>query len=243
MNKRQSGILSFLKKPKDTESVKLTAFRPDLPSPKSVTTKRKPSELSSPNSTPSKRRHIVYDQVSRERKFITAWLNDFEWLCYDHESNLMYCGSCREFKHLLNRLVNHFAPILTKEEVAAAPAAWTAWRAFKIHVDQLRTTSPKEVFKNLLLAPPQSLKCILPLLEIMLTISMSTAIVERGFSHMNIIIGVTRTRLGSETLNDLMEIQINGPSSSEYEPESSILHWLDMGPGTRHLNGHKTASH
>ena len=101
MNKRQSGILSFLKKHKDTESVKLTAFRPDLPSPKPVTTKRKASELSSPNSTPSKRRHIVYEQVSRERKFITAWLNDFEWLCYDHESNLMYCGFCREFKHLL----------------------------------------------------------------------------------------------------------------------------------------------
>ena len=101
MNKRQSGILSFLKKPKDTESVKLTAFRPDLPSPKPVTTKRKASELSSPNSTPSKRRHIVYEKVSRERKFIATWLNDFEWLCYDHESNLMYCGSCREFKHLL----------------------------------------------------------------------------------------------------------------------------------------------
>ena len=62
----------------------------------------------------------------------------------------------------------------------------------------------------------------------MLTISMSTAIVERGFSHMNIIKGVTRTRLGSETLNDLMEIQINGPSFSEYEPEYSIIHWLDI---------------
>ena len=52
MNKKQSGILGFLKKPKDTESVKLTAFRPDLPSPKPLTTKRKASELSSPNSTP-----------------------------------------------------------------------------------------------------------------------------------------------------------------------------------------------
>ena len=143
-------------------------------------------------------------------------------------------------KEELVRLVNHFAPILTKEEVAAAPGAWTA---FKIHVDQLRTTSPKEVFKNLLLGSPQRLKCILPLLEIMLTISMSTAIVERGFSHMNIIKGVTRTRLGSETLNDLMEIQINGPSLSDYEPESSIIHWLDKCPGTRHLDGHKTASH
>ena len=58
MNKKQSGILSFLKKPKDTESVNLTTFRPDLPSPKPVTTKQKASELSSPNSTPSKRRHI-----------------------------------------------------------------------------------------------------------------------------------------------------------------------------------------
>ena len=70
----------------------------------------------------------------------------------------------------------------------------------------------------------------------------SATLVERGFSHMNIIKGATHTRLGSETMNDLMEIQINGPSSSEYEPESSIIHWLDKGSGTRHLNGHKKAS-
>ena len=52
----------------------------------------------------------------------------------------------------------------------------------------------------------------LSLIEIMLTHSMSTVIVERGFSHMNIIKGETRTILGNETLNNLLELKINVPT-------------------------------
>ena len=67
---------------------------------------------------------------------------------------------------------------------------------------------------------------------------MSTAVVERGFSHMNNVMGPERTRLGKDTLNDLMEIQINGPSLESFSGDAALLHWLDKGKGTRHINGH-----
>ena len=71
------------------------------------------------------------------------------------------------------------------------------------------------------------------------TISMSTAIVERLFSHMNNIKDSTRTLLGNKNLNNLLEVKVNGPSLEAFKAEESILHWLEICTGTRHVNGHK----
>ena len=81
------------------------------------------------------------------------------------------------------------------------------------------------------------MKNILPLLEIMLTHSMSTARVERGFSHMNIIKNSGRTLLRNDTLNSCMEIKVNGPTLEEFKADAAVLHWMNN--GQRHLNGHK----
>ena len=67
---------------------------------------------------------------------------------------------------------------------------------------------------------------------------MSTAVVEREFSHMNNVKGPERTRMGKDTLNDLMEIQINGPTIENFSADLPLLHWLDKGSGQRHINGH-----
>ena len=51
------------------------------------------------------------------------------------------------------------------------------------------------------------------------------------------------TRMGRDTLNDLMEIQINGPSQVvNFCGDRALLHWLDntKGQGTRHINGHSS---
>ena len=105
---------------------------------------------------------------------------------------------------------------------------------------KLRTSSPKIVFRDMLLMPPESCKKFMALIEIMMTISMSTAVVERGFSHMNIVKSSTRTLLGNDTLNNLLEIKLNGESIKEFNPDEAIIHWLDTGSKMRHINGHKS---
>ena len=85
-------------------------------------------------------------------------------------------------------------------------------------------------------------KTIVPIIEIMLTISMSTAVVERGFSHMNNIIRPERTRLGKDSMNDLLEIQINGPELEDFCEDAALEHWNEKGKGYRHINGHSRHS-
>ena len=103
----------------------------------------------------------------------------------------------------------------------------------------LRYSDPKVVYHDLLVLQPKNIIHVFPLIEIMLTHSMSTAIVERGFSHMNIIKAETRTLLGNETLNNLLQLKINGPTLEDFSPVESIIHWIDRSKGTRHINGHR----
>ena len=77
-------------------------------------------------------------------------------------------------KEQIENLVRHFAPVLTEEEVEGVVKEFTS---FKVHVTKLRTSSPKMVFRDMLLMPPESCKKFMALIEIMMTISMSTAVV------------------------------------------------------------------
>ena len=42
--------------------------------------------------------------------------------------------------------------------------------------------------------------------------------------------------------NDIMEGKINGPTIDDFRPEAAILHWLNKGKGTRHVNGQSLKS-
>ena len=48
---------------------------------------------------------------------------------------------------------------------------------------------------------------------------MSTAIVERGFSSMNVVKDERRSQLGNETLNDLLEVKIHGSLIANFVSE------------------------
>ena len=136
-------------------------------------------------------------------------------------------------------MLDHFVPILTDEELEAA---LDEWLNFKLHVSRMRTSDLKKVYRDLLIQPPVAMKNFLPLVEIMLTLSMSTARVETGFSHMNVIKGSDRSQLRNDSLNNCMELKINGPSLEEFTADAAIVHWLknSNSGGSKHLDGHKT---
>lgn len=135
-------------------------------------------------------------------------------------------------------LVAHFSDVLTDEEVEKIPREWTylkvwiaAHRNMKIHrllPEILQHASDSHDMSN-----------VAVLVELLLTLSPSTAICERGFSCMNRVKTVYRTCLKAETLNDLMLLSTNGDEVVDFRPELAVRHWLTSGKGTRHLS-HKT---
>ena len=161
-------------------------------------------------------------------------LNDFKILDFSQwpyeQAKLLSYGV-----NEVQRLVDHYSQLLTDEEVEGAPLEW---QTFKQHVSKLRSSDIRTVYRDLLLQAPGKIKNILPLIEIMMVNSMSTATVERSFSQMNIIKSPGRSLLRNDSLNNCMEVKINGPTLDEYEPDAAIYHWLNSGKGNKHLNGH-----
>ena len=79
---------------------------------------------------------------------------------------------------------------------------------------------------------------ILLLVELMFSLSVSTAAVERGFSAMNLQKNARRSNMQQDTLNDLMIINVGGVNLQDFDPSEAIQNWLHSGPGTRHTEGH-----
>ncbi|KAG1659359.1 Protein TAPT1 [Nymphon striatum] len=84
-----------------------------------------------------------------------------------------------------------------------------------------------------------SLTAILPIINIMLTISPSTAQCERGFSAMNGLKTQYRTSLNQNSLSHLMRVKVDGPSVKDFNPTDSLVTWINSGKSTKHLKGHK----
>ena len=75
---------------------------------------------------------------------------------------------------------------------------------------------------------------ILLVSELLLSLPFSTAKVERFFSTLKIIKNERRTNLSCSTLNDLLEVNTEGPSLSNFSADAAVnLWWRDCSNGRR----------
>ena len=56
---------------------------------------------------PSKRKKIEDNkkkcETKRIRKFQSAWMTEFDWVCYELKTNKMHCSTCRKFPELADK--------------------------------------------------------------------------------------------------------------------------------------------
>ena len=67
------------------------------------------------------------------------------------------------------------------------------------------------------------------LITIVLTLSPTTAQVERAFSIMSHVLTNRRRTLTSKHVEDIMRICSNGPSIKDFDPKTYVIHWISMG--------------
>ena len=96
--------------------------------------------------------------------------------------------------------VEHFSYYLTAEEKTSIIAQWPALRTRLV---RQKASNPNDVFSNLLTSRPDGIKDCVLLLDLVLTLSPSTAKCERGFSSINQLKSNLRTTLAQNTLSDL----------------------------------------
>ena len=129
-------------------------------------------------------------------------------------------------------LVQHFAIYLTEEEKTSIIAQWPALRT---RLARQKAMSPNDAFSNLLASRPDDVKDSLILLDLMLTLSPSTAKCEQGFSTMNHLKSNLRTTLSQNTLSDLMRMRSSDCTVKDYNVKPAISNWFSGAKTKRHI--------
>jgi len=79
---------------------------------------------------------------------------------------------------------------------------------------------------------------ILTLVDLILTLPASSAETERGFSQMKLTTMCLHSKLRSESVTDLMIIQMNSPDIKKFDPQKAIHLWNATWQRNRRLQGH-----
>ena len=123
------------------------------------------------------------------------------------------------------KLVNYFSTVLTEEERESIPLQWPALKAL---MKTRHRKSPFEILRGLLVEKPEMVQDILVLVRIMITLSPSSAAVERGFSQMKAIKTSRKSRMTNSNLAALMKVNHMDATLDTFDPSPAILQWMRM---------------
>ena len=76
------------------------------------------------------------------------------------------------------------------------------------------------------------------LINIVSVLPTSTVCREKDFSLMKIIKNKFRSSMENESLNDLMMINMNGPTLKDFNPSNAVDLWYFNSKTNRHVHGH-----
>lgn len=133
-------------------------------------------------------------------------------------------------------LVSHYKDLLQhkgKEDIVQK--ALDEWYEFKICAKGLSSID----LLGKAMSHGERFPVLLKLLKIASVLPVSTASCERGFSQMNLIKNKFRSCLETESLDDLMMVNLNGPPLPQFKPTKAIDKWYFSAKTTRHVQGHK----
>lgn len=124
----------------------------------------------------------------------------------------------------VQELITHFVPVLLRSGVKVGEVLdqWTVLKS-RLYQDSsvLQNISWPEVNRQL----SQDCPDILHLVDLILCIPASTADCERGFSAMKHVKSDWRASLRSQTLSDLLTVQLSSASIADFDPASAINLW------------------
>ena len=133
----------------------------------------------------------------------------------------------QEFLNLINYFFANNSKFQEKEIIIFQ------WKKFKLKLNEyylknVNSSSPN-ISLNIIFSDPyfetgfDELKDII---KIHMTIPSSNAEVERGFSAMKRIKTLLRNRMGTNLMDKLMNISLNGEEIANWNPEESINYWI-----------------
>lgn len=129
-------------------------------------------------------------------------------------------------------LVNLFAHFLPNREKKGIIQQWLILRA---RLAKQRTLKTIDAFSNRLLSPQEDVKDCLMMIDLLVTLSPSTAKCERRFSTMNQSKNLARAQTNQDTLTTLMRVRSSDCNLGNFYLAPTIEHWMNEVKTKRHV--------
>ena len=138
----------------------------------------------------------------------------------------------------ISSLANHYKHSLTETEMEEVVPEWQAlkgrlqqqskeikdkYKKKKEEAYVITSTDVLKAYKHIIRMAPPSLVNILEVIKLVLTINVSTAEVERGFSALNRIKTETRARMSQDCLRSLLMVKTNTPEVGVSSPADTKI--------------------
>lgn len=124
----------------------------------------------------------------------------------------------------LETLVDHFKPVLEASGIHVERIP-DQWKALKVLIYQEPQSLEKISWFHVNRSHQDSCPDLLALVDLVLSLPASTAECERGFSTMKQVKTDCRSNLKSDTLSDLLMVQLSSPEIREYDPSKAVMLW------------------
>lgn len=110
------------------------------------------------------------------------------------------------------------------------------WPILRERLARQKMHKTLDVFSNILMSPPDDVKDCLVLIDLLVTLSQSTAKCERGFSTMNQLKNSMRTLMNQGTLTALMRVRSSNLNVANFCATSAIQRWMSGAKTKRHVH-------
>ena len=130
-------------------------------------------------------------------------------------------------------LVDYFHHFFSDDEKQRIIEQWPILRQRLARQKMHKTL---DVFSNILMSPPDDVKDCLVLIDLLVTLSPSTAKCERGFSTMNQLKNSMPTLMNQDTLTALMRVRSSNLNVANFCATSAIQRWMSGAKTKRHMH-------
>eukprot|EP00057_Strongylocentrotus_purpuratus_P017029 XP_011671503.1 PREDICTED: zinc finger protein 862-like [Strongylocentrotus purpuratus] len=133
--------------------------------------------------------------------------------------------SLDQFGHKeLNTVFEHFKGLLQEVQPESIQMEWNSFKSY--WNSSLMDLQSSDVWRAFVKVSTSKYPNLGLLIRVLLTFPISNAKVERGFSTMRRIKTDWRCRLNARTLDHLMRISIEGPSSTDFNPQCAVKNFF-----------------
>lgn len=120
--------------------------------------------------------------------------------------------------------MDHFKPVLETSGIHVERIL-DQWTILKVLMYQEPRSLQKMSWFSVNGSHQHSCPDLLALVDLVLSLPTSTAECERGFNSMKQVKTDWRSNLRSDTLSDLLMVQLSSPEIREYDPTKAVMLW------------------